>query len=210
MQSIDIANLALVRIGMTPICDFDDSAKGAVQCKRFFPVVRDRVLRDHHWSFAAKHCDLAELEIEAPDRGFEFCCALPGDVIRVIGLESLHRYRIFGSNILVNALPERLFYTARIINAEFFDPLFCEALEYMLASELVMANTREGDMVNYFRQEYERRLMTARSVDSMENIHACQRQPRRSSFLAARRGATGIPGNTGEPVNFVEGDAGVQ
>lgn len=210
MKSITIANLALMALGIPPITDFDDPSKYGKQCKAFFPVLVDRVLRDHHWSFAFRHCDLAELNIDTPDRRWRYVCALPVDLIRVVRLESRRAYRMFGGNILVDALPARLFYTARITNSEEFDPLFCEALQYLLAAELALANTRDGNMAERFRREYEMRLMTARSVDSAENIHDMQRQPRQSSFHAARRGARGAFDHTGEPAIFTEGDAGVQ
>ena len=53
MNTFDICNMALTSLGVPPITSFADNCEPARHCQRLFPIVRDRVLRDHYWSFAA-------------------------------------------------------------------------------------------------------------------------------------------------------------
>ena len=52
MNTIEICNLSLMMIGMPTIVSFENNNNNARMCKNFFPTVRDRVLRDHCWSFS--------------------------------------------------------------------------------------------------------------------------------------------------------------
>jgi hypothetical protein len=187
MDSVTICNLALMMVGIPAITSFDDSNNNARLCKEFFPVLRDRVLRDHTWSFAVASCDLQQLDERCIDRDFQFVCALPGDAIRVINLDDDSPYRRIGNRILVRKLPARVMYIKRVEDSNLFDETFVEALQYLIAAEIGMANTRDAQLINLFTQKYQLALATARSIDSQENRFAYQNNPQRSSWLAARR-----------------------
>ena len=63
---IGICNNALDKLGHGPIISLDDGNKSANLCARNWPLVRDRVLRDHPWNFAVKRATLASAS-PAPD-----------------------------------------------------------------------------------------------------------------------------------------------
>lgn len=191
MTSVEICNLALTAMGIPPIVSLDDANNNARSCKQLFPVLRDRVLRDHTWSFATAAYDLQKINASSWDPRYPFVCGLPADFIRIVTLVSEGPYRKIGENrIFVETFPDVLVYIRRVNDSEQFDATFAEALQYMLAAELCLVNTRDPQSAALFRQEYERRLAVARSIDSSENIDAYQRKPS-STFLAARRGGCG-------------------
>lgn len=206
MDSVSICNLALMQVGIPPITSFNDANNNAKLCKDFFPVLRDRVLRDHPWSFATAFHDLQKLDEPSFDPDYEVVCALPGDLIRVIELVGNRPYRRIENKILVKELPATLLYTRRIEDPELFDETFIEALQYLLAAEIGLSNTRDTQMIAMFRQEYERRLALARSIDSQENRHALQNGPRRSSWIRGR----GQGAENYRPVKWTVGTEGKQ
>lgn len=211
MDSLIICNLALSMLGIPMIARLDDGSKQAQQCALLFPVIRDRVLRDHTWGFAAAGDELQQLAEESFDPAFPIVCSLPTDFIRVIRLTDYDEYRVNGRKILVKSLPNRLIYVRRIEDASMFDATFAEAMQYLLASEIAMSNTRDASLAQYYRQMYEARLAIARSIDSQENIHVYQNPARKSSFLSARFGGySGFPPSEAVPLRIIEGTEGKQ
>ena len=81
-------------------------------------------------------------------------------------------------------------------------------MQYLIASEIGMANTRDAQLINLYRQKYERSLATARSIDSQENRFAYQNDCKQSSFIEARGSHSGSGRVSG--VKWVEGTAGKQ
>lgn len=209
MDKLKICNLALMLVGIPPITSLDGENNNARLCQTFFPIIRDRVLRDHPWSFATTFYDLQALHETSPDPRFPKVCLLPGDVVRIISLEPDRPYRKVGNNILVEELPARLCYTRSVEDSNLYDSTFIEAVQYLLAAEIGLANTRDAQLISMFRQEYERRLAVARSIDSSENRFEHQNGPRRSGWLGARRSAWNERGFAG-PIRWTAGNAGIQ
>lgn len=208
MDSITICNMALMAAGIPPITSFDELNDNARLCKTFYPVLRGRVLRDHLWSFATTYCQLQQLNEESPDPEFPIVCSLPGDLIRIAGLQDDAVYKHMGSKILVQSLPATLLYIRTVDNADAFDPAFAEALQNLLSAEIVLSASRDIQQAQYFRNEYDRKLAIARSIDSQENSHALQSSGVNSTFIAARQGYR--PGRRRSGVTFVQGNAGKQ
>ena len=204
MTSVEICNLALMACGMPSIVDFDETNNNARLCRNFYPVLRDRVLRDHHWSFATAFKSLVALDVSSGDPAYEKVCALPPDLIRIIEISDGRRYRRVGNTVLLAELPAILVYTRRIEDPQLFDATFIEALQNLLAAELVLTNSRDPQLTAYFRNEYEKRLALARSIDSQENRFAMQ-TPRRRSYWRSS-GPTGAD----RPVKWTQGTEGRQ
>lgn len=208
MNSIQICNLSLMMIGMPIIVSFDDENTNARMCKNFYPMIRDRVLRDHPWSFAITYSDLNTTTEQSPEPDFPFVCSEPYDLIRILEVDDGEAYRCVGNRILTKRRGARLKYVRRVEDPEMFDSLFVETLQYALAAEIVMTNTRDAQLVNFYRSEYERRLVIARSIDSAENRHDLTPRPKRSHWIEARF-ADGAPCRRGNTV-WTTGTEGVQ
>ena len=205
--------MALNMLGMPAITQFDETNNSARLCKQFFPILRDRVLRDHHWSFAAASVKLQALADAQPfDPQYRYVCTLPGDLIRITALYPEMPYRKAAGRIFVPELPATLIYTRRVDDSTVFDETFCQALQYQLAAEIGMSNTRDPQLINYYRSEYERILAIARSIDSSENRYAYQPGTKQSNWIAARYESVNDPvaRQCGTPLNWVQGNAGKQ
>ena len=188
MTHIDICNQALSMLGIPKITSYDDTSNQAKLCKQFFPVLRDRLLRDHTWSFATAAAKLQKLDEESFDPELPYVCGLPTDCLRVVSLDDEDApFRRIGKKIHIDYHPAGLIYIRRMEDCNDFDEIFSEALQYLLAVEIGMAMTRDAQLINLYRQEYEKRLQSARTIDAQENSHTYQRH-RHSGFLAARRG----------------------
>ena len=214
MDSVTICNLALNMLGITGITSFDEKNNIAGLCKQLFAPLRDRVLRDHSWSFADKACDLARVQnVESIDPDKPCVCSVPGDCIAMRYCLYNIPFRPWGRYIMVPALPAKLIYTARIEDATLFDDTFVAALQYMIAAELAMNHTRDLAMVNMYRQEYNRQLAIARSIDSQENVYSYQNARRNSRWISnayCDDHASGITAACGQSINWVEGTEGKQ
>ena len=209
MNSVEICNLSLMMLGMPTITSFDDNNQNAKMCKNFFPVVRDRALRDHIWSFATAYFMLQASTEESPEPDYPCVCPQPPDLIRVIELQDDEPFLRVKNNILTRFAPIRMKYIRRVEETENFDTLFAEAMQYLLASEIIMTNTRDPGMIQLYRSEYERRLAVARSVDSAENRFSLKPSHRRSNWIEAHLGREGCGPRSGK-LNWTQGNAGIQ
>ena len=210
MDSINICNLALARLGLPAITSFDEAGNVAQTCRTLFPVCRDRVLRDHLWSFATAFFPLSAAAEPSPDPAYGVAAHLPGDLVRIIRIAEDMPFRRIGHLICLPGLPATLVYIRQVTNTELFDSAFCEALAYLLASEIAMSNTRDAGLVRTFAEEYRARIAAARSIDSQENVHALQTSRRRSSFIAARAAGSLSPGRCGSRVVITSGTEGAE
>lgn len=193
MDSVTICNFALTMLGMPCVASFEDEGdNNARMLKQFYPVLRDRVLRDHTWSFATRYCQLTAIEESPLDPCFEYACPLPEDCIRVVKMTDDSSFRRCGNLIFCNSPDPQIEYISRVVDPNEFDPNFIEALQYCIAAELGMANTRDANLINMYRQEYQQRLAVARAIDSQENYYNNQRsRPKRSNWIASR-GSKGV------------------
>ena len=188
MDTVTICNLALTAAGIPAITSLEEENNNAKLCKRFFPICRDRVLRDHFWSFATKFTELPRAAKDSPDSEYPVRCYLPGDLCRIVKLNDNSAYRRAGREIFVKNYPVTLVYISKVTDPDLYDSCFVEALQNLLSAELCLAASRDIRMAQYFRTEYEKKLAIARSIDSQENSHVYQKKNSGSSFIAARRG----------------------
>jgi hypothetical protein len=188
MDTLTICNMALLKLGVPALTTLDEPNSNARMCRVFFPALRDRCLRDHAWSFAMASAPLSVLEEASPDPDYPLACTVPADALRLVRMSDGSPFRRMGERLLAQSRDASVEYVRRVEDPEVFDPLFVEALVFLLASELCMAVTRDAAIGAQFRQGYLERLAVARSIDSQENVAAIQRRRApRSSWIEARR-----------------------
>ena len=204
MNSIDICNLALGMLGMPRITSFDENNNNAKLCRDFFTIIRDRVLREHVWSFAIRTADLSKLAETSPFADYPLVYALPNDVVRIFGLADNSDYMLAGKKLYTSTSAPQLVYIAAVEDPEEFDSSFISCLQYLLAAEIGAANTRDANLINYYHQQYQAQLAQAKAIDSQENFEAFQFQKGRNTFLEARKGSSG----RFAPVTRTAGNAG--
>lgn len=187
MNAVDICNQALVSLGMNPIVSLEGNDNSSVRCRTLFPICRDRMLREHIWSFALSSVPLQKLAETSPRVDFPIAAALPVDCIRAVRLNSGRPYILRQNRILITAVPDSLEFVSRIDNAELFDAAFADALASLIAAELALYGTHDAGILQFHQQQYARKIAAAKSIDSIENIHLYQRRTFRSELIAARR-----------------------
>jgi hypothetical protein len=180
---VDIANLALSRLGQTRIVSFDQDDSRARVMKDVYPIAKDTLLRLHPWNFAQKRVALSRLT-EAPAFGWSYQYQLPNDFLRLTRTQLLSTdFRVEGDKILANTSEMKIIYTHRLEDSEKFDMLFVDTLAYMIAADTAMEITASRELLQQMKVLYENSLTKAQFLDSRESADL-QHEP--SHFLEAR------------------------
>ena len=89
LTALDICNLALSRLGESPITAIDPNGKlPARLCYMHYHPVRREVLCAHRWSFATTAATLQSSETTVTDIRQQLSHSLPKDCLRVLGVSS--------------------------------------------------------------------------------------------------------------------------
>lgn len=168
MSEVKICNLALRKLGARLIESLKDSSQEAVTCNLLYEQVRDTVLREHPWNFAAARVRLAKLA-EVPAFGYSFQYQLPPDCLHLRQLmDPQDEFVVEGDRILTNRDAAHAVYTRRITNPVLFDPSFVMALAARLAAEIADDITGSNTRVKEMWTLYLNALQAARLADSSE------------------------------------------
>jgi len=155
-----IANLALAKLGISPIMALTDDSKQAQFANRFYDQTRDEVLAAHPWNFAMRRAALNKLAA-APLFGWANAFQLPVDCLRVTQLNEVdptERFPLFSieaDQLLTDEDTAQIRYIARVEDGSFYPPLFTHALATMLASRLAGPLTGSRELPSALMNEYE-------------------------------------------------------
>ncbi len=179
MDSIEICNVALRRIGVAEIERMDEASEPARACSRFYDFTRRNILQRFPWTFATRRVQLARVDEKAPD--FEYVYQYPKDALAVrlmyndsfTGLPKKNEYRIMSSNtgrkIYTNIENAWLEYTADVKDTSLFDDQFVEALSWKLAAEMAYSLTGNMNIANNCVQAYNAYMVEAAGSDAAED-----------------------------------------
>lgn len=167
---VGICNLALDKLGQTPITSLTDGNKSANLCDRNWPLVRDKVLREYTWNFAVKRTTTAPSST-SPIWGFTYQHPLPSDCLRLIEIKDYRpgEYQVENNHILTDDDVLYIRYVAQITDTGQYDDLFVEAIAARLAYELAEALTQSNTKRDMAWQEYQDALNRAKVIDAQEN-----------------------------------------
>lgn len=170
-----IANLALAKLGISPIMALTDDSKPAQFASRLYEQTRDEVLQGHRWNFAIARAELTRLA-ENPPFEWAYAYQLPVDCLRVLqcngyGIHERQDYwTVESSRLLSNSSEAKLRYVRRVTDGSLYHPLFVEALACKLASKLATPLTSSKGIASALLEEY--LMLTgprARLTDAFEN-----------------------------------------
>ena len=190
VTEISITNQALGWLGADPITSFDDDQTEAKLAKVNYAPLRDAVLEDHAWTFAAARVKLTPSAI-SPAFGSDNRFLLPADNIRVIRVEDTENN--FGSlewtleeNHII-AVVEKVFvyYTKRIEDPAKFSIAFSQALAQRLASDMAIPLTESAKLSELHWGLYVSKIDAAAATDGMQGR---AQRTRATRLLKARRG----------------------
>lgn len=153
---LDICNLALSRLGESPITAIDPNGSlPARLCYLHYHPVRREVLCAHRWSFATVTTTLHSAEAGSGDDTHQLRHSLPQDCLRVLGVNS-RSWTLRGRAVYCTAPAIRLLYIADVEDTNLFEPLFVEALVLRLAWKLCIPLINSTTARQALGEEYQR------------------------------------------------------
>jgi hypothetical protein len=189
---IDIANLALTKLGAHTITSFNDNTVEAVTTSLHYPIVRDSVLEDRDWSFAIAEVQLVQtvpLTPFPPEYGQAYAlpadclliryCFIPNPVALTSGSlldqeitseQAVTRpsWNRFGDIAFSSTSQLWARYIRRVEDTTKYTSQFVQALACRLASELAMPITNRVELQSQLYKEYEMKLMAASGRDGSQ------------------------------------------
>jgi hypothetical protein len=172
-SKVEIANLALLRIGQRSIQSLDEQSNEASFARKLYDRTRRTVLRTHPWRFALKLQTLA-LETTTPP-GYAYSYALPSDCLYAVeivaassGYTTPAKFELNGKSIWTDEPEAQLRYIRDVTDPNEFDDLFVDAFAYRLAAELAQPVAGKADAVGTMMQLYQFTLNLARAASAGE------------------------------------------
>lgn len=196
---VQLANLALVKLGVDPIDSFDDDVKAASKLTLIYDRILDQELSRNAWTFAVKRDRIGASSDQVEGWGaFKYTYPLPPDFLTLArvsdevwgtsfgsiqGLDE-GEYQIEGQAIRSSLRPPLpILYVARILDTTKYHPLFVEALASRLAKELAIDLTKSTKLWQKAAGEYDEAIKEARRINA---IHKPPRRNADDSWLLAR------------------------
>ena len=207
-SSVDICNLALLKIGGESIGSIDitqkNLSKTAIRMALLYDNQRILLLEKHNWEFARKRKQIAA-KTARPLFGYAYCYPLPNDYVRMFnvpGNVSVYHagtkvdYIIENGNILIGnrnyevaatdgtPSPLDIIYVRNEINVNKFSQHFIEYLATVLAKEMAYSSTLKLPLVKALKDFALTAGLNAASYTGQMNP---TRRVERSSMIAAHR-----------------------
>ena len=182
---VEIVNIALARLGESPIQSLDEGTVPANMAKVFYDPARRATLRDFNWNFSLVTARLAKLAESPVD--FRFAFALPADCLRAIRLRregasdfsdpSGPRFVLHGGELLTDMESALLEYVSDVEDPARFDDKFVEAFSFKLASELAMPVKGSSELMANYMNVYTTKVSQAASLSGGEQQEAFSDNP---------------------------------
>lgn len=176
-SKVQIANVALSRLGQTSINALDEGTEQANLVRNFWDHTREFLLHLHPWNFAIKREQLARLASN-PLSGYDYQYALPTDNIRTLLVTSdeddtnyIEDYRVEGGNILTDSEEVWLKYVFNNDVVATWPPLFREVFASRLQVELAYPITKAANVIDQATALYLDALRKAKNVDGQQDYH---------------------------------------
>lgn len=163
---VDIANLALTKLGAEPLTSLTEDNDRAVLFNALYAHVRDSVLEEHPWEFALRRDTLASAT-PSPLFGFTNRYALPGDVLKVeMTDDETNNWIVEDKHIHSDRSSMEVLSIVQITDTARFSPLFVEALSDRLASEMALGITGKESLVELHWNKYLAKMKSAKTRSS--------------------------------------------
>lgn len=175
-SAVQIANLALTRIGQKPITSLDDTNNAAILVKTQYDDMRRAVLRTLPWKFAQRDAELAALDGVTP-RKYAYAYQLPPKALYVVETSmdddgyggTGEPWDVQGRTIVTDAgSPIEITYIEDVTDVTQFDALFVDAFAERLAAEIVYGITKQATQRERHLQIYSAKVENAAAVDGQQ------------------------------------------
>jgi len=173
LSKIQIANVALQKIGARVITAFDENSSSARAVNSVYDVVRDEILGESPWSFAQKRAALVQVSVTPAftDDNMTYVYAKPSDLIKINFINIPQAtVKVEGPYILSDTSGLGIIYTFRNDDPATYFPLFSMALAVRLAAELCFNLSESTAKAEAVFEQYEKiSLPRAQSADSQQS-----------------------------------------
>lgn len=168
-SKVDIANMALLKLGQPAIMSLDDNSHAAKLATQEFNAALEAILRAYPWPFAVKRVELAR-ELNKPPFGFGYYYRIPADSVRIIDVfTNSFQYQIEGMLIATSSEKVAIRYVSKDTPIEYMDSLTVDVLALALAARLAITLTENPELQAGLLQQYDMQLASARSVWAVED-----------------------------------------
>lgn len=172
LSETELYNLALSKISAKPLISTDPVNDTATTCARFYPIVRDSLLRLHSWRFAIKRMALSRNAL-TPAFGYLYSHTLPVDPVclTVLATESNDDWSVEGNYLLSDNQTEKIIFIASITDISLFDSLFVDALTTKMAAEIAFSITGSQSIADSLSKMALIKIREAIGADKAELRH---------------------------------------
>lgn len=188
---VQIANLALTKLGAARITDMADNTRNARVMNAIYEAKRDAELAAHPWTFAIKRAQIPALST-APAFQWARQYPLPTDYLRLVQIgedftfydsDSGPLFQVEGNAILTDAVsPLNVRYVYRVTSTGIFSPLFVEALACRMAAEGCEEITQNAAKQEGLWMQHRMAIREARRINAIEQP---PQQPQDLSWVRA-------------------------
>ena len=212
-SKVEVANLALTKLGDDPILLLTDDTKPARTLNRIFDLVANAEMQANWWKFTVKRTELSAL-VDPPAWGYASQYPLPSDYLGLIQVNDIYLcsasrqrglWSVEAGLILTDMqAPLKLRYIQRVPVASWHS-LFVDAFACKLAMEACETLTQSDSKFQRVAKMYEVAIQRAHSMDAIENP---PEQFPLGSWNESREGGavgTGGDGWSALPTNMVIG-----
>lgn len=198
--AVELCNVALGRVGHRGfIASLTEETEGGECCAVAYPHALKTILGSFRWKFATRHALLAPV-VDGEVSGWAYGYTLPSDYVahgylynaaNVGTLETADGRTPFaiedvagGARLYTDEVDAELVYISDATPVSRFPPLFCEALVWLLASELAFSLAAKPALGAQLRKYYDdQALPQAKAASASEEQRAPQAE---SEFIRAR------------------------
>lgn len=165
----DIANSALVKIGVDTISALSDNTKAAKLCNARYAYTRDEILSQHPWNCAKKRASLA-LDGAAPAYYFTARFALPADFMKWFDsdMDLDDEWSLESGYILNFKSTLNITYIYKLTDTTKFDPLLTESIAWRLAADLAYPMVQSVTLAQQCWKAFGDTMALARSKNAQE------------------------------------------
>lgn len=166
---VNIANLALTRLGEKSITSFDETSEAAVTMKLLYEKVRDEEVQSHPWVFAKARSTLARAT-STPDFEWLYQYILPSNYLQAKRLYNPvvdGTFVIEGNKLLTNEETVFLEYVQRVTDTTLFDPYFVKGFYLQLAMAATPRLTALRGHKSDLFEEYTQVILRAKRLNAI-------------------------------------------
>jgi hypothetical protein len=170
MTKLDVANAALMKLGIKSISSFSDTSEQAQAVNQEYNNVRLEVLREHYWPRCMKRIALAQVEIDTDldDGAYQYKYALPSDCVKPHSLLSKAAYTEESTFLYTDDATAVLKYLSSAVVEPDYDEGLLDCIATKLAYVLCMRLTKDKERLNQIQQEFVYKLRVNKNLATQE------------------------------------------